>query len=97
MKAEGEIQWQERSSHDGERRRHLPCHMPWSLSLWAAPGQAHHCATGCVESHGRLGAGGARLCSQHVNKSIFKWEAVGEGKATEGRAPLPLAGFSERA
>lgn len=60
----------------------LPCHVPWSLSPlspWAAPQQAHHCGTGCVESHRRLGAGGMRLCSKRVNKSIFKWEAVGEG------------------
>lgn len=67
----------------------LPSQVPWSLSPlspWAAPQQAHHCGTGCVESHRRLGAGGMRLCSKRVNKSIFKWEAVGEG--TPPRAGL---------
>lgn len=59
----------------------LPCHMSLSPPTpRAVPWQAHHCGTGCMESHRRLGAGGTCLCSKHVNKSIFKWEAVGEGE-----------------
>lgn len=70
----------------GQHRRH-PSATPLPQALvpvlpfpWAAPQQAHHYGTGCVERHGRLGASSMRLCSKHVNKSIFKWEAVGEGE-----------------
>lgn len=93
MKEKGEIQWRERSGHHGECWKHysvsVSCCMPWSPSSSspkAAPQQDQCCGTGCVESGRRLGAGGTRLHSKCVNKSIFKWEAVREGK-------LPRAGL----